>query len=249
MKTLARSLRDIEPGLAVLQERLGHAFRNPQLLISALTHPSFSMEQSHSGPDNQRLEFLGDAIWGQLLAEKLYHEFPDRPEGELTRLRSVLSRSQSCVGYAQTLGIDQCLLLGRGEERGGGRQRPSNLEDAFEAVLAAVYLDGGWDPLRSLCDRLTAEALAAGPQLLASENPKGELQELVQTQRGLQPRYEVLGVCGPDHLPEISVRVWVGDEVVGEGMARSRREAERQAALGALEKFRVPLPEGPAESR
>lgn len=238
MKTLARSLRDVEPQLAELQSQLNYAFRDPALLVAAVSHPSFSIEQSQPLPDNQRLEFLGDAVWGQLLTEKLFREFPDKPEGELTRLRSILSRGQACVGYARELGLDQCLLLGRGEERGGGRQRPSNLEDAFEAVIGAVYLDGGWEPLRPLCDRLTASHLAAAAEILAAENPKGELQEAVQNSGGGQPRYETLAISGPDHQPEISVRVLVGNDILGEGTARSRREAERQAAQAALEKLR-----------
>jgi ribonuclease-3 len=234
MKTLNRSLRDIEPGLAELEKRIGYAFKDHTLLVAAVTHPSFSVEQTKRLPDNQRLEFLGDAVWQLMVTDLLFNHYPEMPEGKLTRLRSTLSRGDVLVSFARIIGLSDCMLLGKGEDRDGGRLRDSNLEDAFEALIGAIYQDGGRERLVKLCERLVLPMLETRELLLAGENPKGSLQEYTQERFSNIPRYEVISVTGPVHAPEFIVRVWLGEEAIAEAAAGNRREAERRAAALAL---------------
>lgn len=217
-----------------VEERLGHRFTVPELLVQALTHPSFSVEQDPVVPDNQRLEFLGDAVLQLIATERLFGGFAQLSEGPLTKLRSAITKEDALVEYAGDLRLGPALLLGRGEERSGGRQRPSNLADAFEAVLGAVYLDAGLEGARVMCLRLGIGTVEDVEDILAAENPKGALQEIIQESHHVPPTYEVLRVDGPEHEPEFEVRVCVGDEELARAVAGSRRLAEREAALKAL---------------
>jgi ribonuclease-3 len=220
--------------LAIVEERLGQVFRNRSLLKQAMTHPSYSAEQNFPPPDNQRLEFLGDAVLGFATTRFLFERFPELDEGRLTKVRSALTRDQALVEYAKVLSIGPALLLGRGEEQDGGRERPSNLEDAFEALLGALYLDSGMEAVEKVCRSLVGDGLDDLQGLLATENPKGSLQEYTQGTFHLTPTYEILEVNGPEHCPEFAVRVLLDERELARTVGASRREAERAAATQAL---------------
>lgn len=221
--------------LAIIEQRLGRGFQNPQLLRQALTHPSYSAEQNFPPPDNQRLEFLGDAALGLVITRLLFERFPQLDEGMLTRVRSALTRDQALVEYAKQLELGNGLLLGKGEEQAGGRERPSNLEDAFEALLGALLLDSGLAAVDEVCRTLAEGGLSDISGLLAAENPKGALQEYTQSNFHLAPTYEVLTVTGPEHCPEFALRVMLGERELARTNGANRREAERTAAIQALE--------------
>jgi ribonuclease-3 len=223
-----------EDCLAAIEQCLGWRFQDRSLLQQALTHPSYSAEQSIPPPDNQRLEFLGDAALGFVVTRLLFGRFPEYNEGMLTRIRSALTRDQALVQYARQLGLGEGLLLGRGEEQGGGRDRPSNLEDAFEALVGALLLDSGLEAVDRVCRALTRDQLEDVHGLLDAENPKGALQEYTQSAFHVTPSYEVLDVVGPEHCPEFEVRVMLGDRELARTRGASRREAEREAAAMAL---------------
>ncbi|MCK5803954.1 MAG: ribonuclease III [Lentisphaeria bacterium] len=222
-----------------IEDRIGHVFAHPALLEEALTHPSYAIERRHPPPDNQRLEFLGDAVLQLVVSEMLFSRLPEGDEGILTRVRSAVAKEETLVGFARELALGEALLLGNGEIRTGGVERASNLGDAFEAVLAALYLDGGLPPVRALCERLLAPFLKDVESLLAEENPKGALQELTQRKRHLAPTYEVMGMEGPVHDPCFTVRVLLDGTPLATATGNSRRTAERNAATLALEKLRA----------
>lgn len=223
----------------LLQLALKYTFSDQELLATALTHPSFSAEQVPPVPDNQRLEFLGDAVLELSLTDLLFRAHPSLAEGELTKLRSALTNARALAQKARELDLGTFLRLGNGEERSGGRSRPSNLSDAFEAVLGAVYLDGGFSAACSLCAKLYADALEDAGSLLVTENPKGRLQELTQEVHGVTPDYETLRVSGPEHQPEFEVHVAVAGRVLASARAGNRKTAEKQAAALALQKLRT----------
>ena len=224
--------------LEKLQENLGYRFRDESLLRGALYHSSYANE--HRGENivsNERLEFLGDAVLGFVSAEFLYSRFPNAPEGELTRIRAALVREESLFEVAQALQLGECLMLGKGEESGGGRHRPSILADCTEAVFAAVYLDGGMDCARDLIHRVL---LSKGDIEVAESRRrdyKTELQELVQRKPHQVLRYELVGQSGPDHAKVFTVAVLLNGEPIGEGSGHSKKEAEQSSARAALEKL------------
>lgn len=220
-----------------VQTRCGYRFKDLSLLDQALTHPSFAAEQTPAPPDNQRMEFLGDSVLQLILSDLLFASLPDDKEGTLTRLRATLANEPATASYAQKLGLQEAILLGKGEEQTGGRERQSILGDLFEAFLAAVYLDGGMDAARSICQRLLPPLADRKRQLLAKDNPKGALQELCQDRFKCKPKYHVLSAEGPVHAPHFVVNVSVNDVVMGQGSGSSHRIAERQAATQALLKF------------
>ena len=221
-----------------LQENLGYRFRDESLLRGALYHSSYANEHRNENiVSNERLEFLGDAVLGFVSAEFLYSRFPHAPEGELTRIRAALVREESLFEVAQALQLGECLMLGKGEESGGGRQRPSILADCTEAVFAAVYLDGGMDCARDLIHRVL---LSKGDITVAESRRrdyKTELQELVQRKPHQVLRYELVGQSGPDHAKVFTVAVLLNGEPVGEGSGHSKKEAEQSSARAALEKL------------
>ena len=208
-----------------LAERLGYTFRDPQLLREALTHPS------RGAVNNQRLEFLGDAILGAIMAEKLYHAFPEAQEGELTRLRALLVCEETQSAIAQRLGLGEALMLDHGESLSGGRTKPSVLCDTMEAVLAAIYLDGGLAPVIALIDRVwpSVEELHQ-PQ----KDYKSMLQEALQVHGGETPVYTLLGRSGPDHAPSFEVSVSHRGRELARGAGHSKKQAEKEAARAAL---------------
>lgn len=214
-----------------IEGRLGYRFRDRGLLAEALTHRTYVNEAG--GRDNQRLEFFGDAVLDFLLSDMLLVRFPDSREGELTRIRAALVDEASLAKIATELDLGQALRLGRGEEKGGGRQKRSLLADAFEALLAALYLDGGLVPARRAVEELFAPLLSSR-DLLSGRDAKTELQEKARLFKGELPRYQLKQVTGPDHDKRFTVEVYLGEELMGEGVGRTKKEAEQDAARAAF---------------
>lgn len=226
---------EINPSDASIEDRLQYAFRDPSLLQAALTHPSFAAEAgAGSGPDNQRLEFLGDAVLGVIAAEWLMEHCLDWKEGQLTQVRSRLTNTETLAGTARRIRLGDELRLGRGEEASGGRDRDAALADALEAILGAVWLDGGLEAVRCLFPALFGPDIDGALTAGGEDNPKGELQESLQGARRGLPRYELISEEGPPHQPSFTVRVSCGESVLGEGRGASKREAETAAARVAL---------------
>jgi len=223
-------------GLDDFQQRLGHTFADKNLLNLALTHASFGHEKRQRVPDNQRLEFLGDAVLQLAVTAELYRRFPEMPEGRLTVLRARLVNRQHLQELAQQLSLGDHLILGRGEANSQGRERPSILADAMEAVFGAVFAETGWDKSRAIVLRLIEPSLAvidAGEDE-ASTNPKGCLQEKLQAEGEAPPAYRCLSESGPAHARIYEVVVeWQGREL-GRGTGASKKEAETRAAEAAL---------------
>ena len=219
--------------MKTLEEKLGYTFQNQKLLENALTHSSCANESRGRLSSNERLEFLGDSILGMVVADHLYRNHPDLPEGELTRTRAALVCEESLVEVAQELGLGEYLRLGKGEEAGGGRQRPSIRADAVEAVLAAVYLDGGIGSARKIIQKYILSREVAG--LTKPHDYKTALQELVQRESGQVFRYRLTGEEGPDHNKRFFVAVELNGNCVGSGTGRSKKEAEQMAAKAAIE--------------
>jgi ribonuclease-3 len=220
--------------LAQLEEIIGYRFRRKELLVEALTHPSFTAENQSQTPHNQRLEFLGDAVLQHAITELLFYAHPQLQEGNLSKIRSALTKDRALVSSARLLGLGQYLRLGRGEEQSGGRDRDSNLADVFEAVIGALYLDGGLEPTTRLLQTLVGELIQNPWRLLETENPKGTLQEYAQEKFQTAPTYEVVRVTGPEHEPEFEVTVAINDQELARARAGSRKKAEKKAALAAL---------------
>lgn len=221
-----------------LQSRLGHVFARPELLREALAHPSYVNEHPDAGPSNQRLEFLGDAVLQLVITDALYSLFPNEPEGALSRRRSILTKGRCLAQLALELGLDAALCLGGGENSTAGRKRASNLEDAFEALVGALYLDAGIERTRKrvLAAYGPLEArLATGAPV---DNPKGRLQELVQPTHGNGAlRYDTTHSSGPDHDREYTSRLYLEDRLLGEGRGPSKKAAEEAAARLGLQQF------------
>lgn len=219
-----------------LQKRNGFTFRDKSLLLRALTHPSYLNENPRQGlEDNQRLEFLGDAILDFISSEWLYHRFPEATEGRLTRLRSALVRTEALSSLAIECHIDRALLLGHGEEENGGRRRAGNTCAAFEAIIGALYLDQDIQTVREFMEPLFQKALDDILRLEVDKDPKSLLQEWSQANLGLTPTYEVIDSRGPDHAKEFTVAVYIGNKRRAEGTGSSKQAAAQQAARHALE--------------
>jgi ribonuclease-3 len=217
-----------------LEERIGYKFRNPLLLAEALTHPSLGHETQQRHFDNQRLEFLGDAILQLVITEHLFGHFKDQPEGQLTKLRSRLVSRDALKAHAVAIDLGESLLMGRGEESSGGRARISTLADAFEALIGAVYLDGGLEEAKKFILAQAQQNLAQIEEEPVDINPKGNLQELLQSISPKSPVYEVLSQTGPEHDKRFVVQsVWEGI-VLGKGSGRSKKQAETAAAEDAM---------------
>ena len=222
--------------MSELENRLGYTFRNKELLVLALTHSSWSNERGlgHKGC-NERLEFLGDSILGFVVAEALYKTYGDKPEGEMTRLRAELVCEASLAESAAPLGLGEQLRLSKGEAMGGGHQRPSMIADAFEAVLAAIYLDGGEAAAREFLGRTILPKIKKAAA--AKHDYKTLLQEAVQRLGISAPTYRMVGESGPDHRKVFTAQVIYGGKVTGEGSGYSKKEAEQAAAQAAYERF------------
>ena len=215
--------------LQELEKAIGYTFHNIELLRVAVTHTSYANESKKGEKHNERLEFLGDSVLGVVVADYLFHEAGHLPEGQLTRKRASLVCEQALFGFAQQIQLGRYLRLGKGEERSGGRQRPSILSDAFEAVIAAIYLDGGLEAARAFILPFVTEGKPAG------EDYKTRLQEVVQQNPEERLRYVMAGESGPDHDKHFVVEVHLNSNCIGRGEGHSKKIAEQQAARQALE--------------
>lgn len=228
---------NLDKTLAEFQQRIGYPFNNPDLLGLALTHPSHAFEGGRCRRNNQRLEFLGDAVLQLVLTEHLYRQYPQLAEGEMTKLRSALVNRTALAAQARQLNLGHYLLMGRGEERNGGRDRDSSLADAFEAVVGAMYLDGGLAAAAAWLTPKLAPLCAQEAARHHEGNPKGWLQEFLQSRQLKAPTYEVVAATGPDHQREYRVAVRLEGETLAEGVGSNKKAAEIAAALAALQKL------------
>lgn len=224
--------------LDTLQQTLGVFFNEITRLEQALVHSSYVNENPQLAQDsNERLEFLGDAVLGLIVAEKLYRDFPHFDEGEMTKRRAALVRRETLARVAEAVRLGDYLYLGRGEEGGGGRHKPANLAAALEALIAAVFLDQGLAETRDFILRLFATELKRVVSQLKETDYKSELQQLTQSRRQETPAYQVVEASGPEHGKTFVVEVRVGGEVMGRGSAKSKKAAEAEAARSALERL------------
>ena len=217
-----------------LEKAIGYQFRNITLLQNALSHSSYANERWHDSlKSNERLEFLGDSVLGMLVADYLYRTFPNRPEGELTRMRADMVCEKTLATVANRLSLGQHLMLGKGEEQGGGRSRDSILADAVESVIAACYLDGGMDAAVQFIQKFILVNVPVSK--LHNADYKTALQELVQQKKNQVLAYRLVGESGPDHDKQFQVELTLNGEVVGIGTGSSKKRAEQAAAQAAIE--------------
>lgn len=219
-----------------LERTIGYTFTRPELLREALTHRSYAAEQTSSPLDNQRLEFLGDAVIQIIITERIYSQHPEVQEGHMTKMRAVLTRQPALARLARHIRIGQHLLLGNGEKRSDGARRPSNLCDAFEALIGAIFLDCNrrFPPPARVVNRLVGEVFPNPFAELMLENPKGTLQEWSQKTFSQKPIYDTVEITGPDHEREFTIDVIINGENLGRGVAGKRQAAEQEAARVAV---------------
>lgn len=228
--------------LAALQSRLAYTFRDESLLRLALTHPSVAHELGTPVQHNQRLEFLGDAVLQLALTRELYEKFPDFNEGPLTKARAKLVNRRTLAVHGRALGLGQHLVVSRGEELHGGRERPSALADAYEALVGAIFLDGGFDVAREFILREFRAGFGQLSVIPILENPKGELQEFLQARSAEAPQYNVVSATGPDHDRVFECTVHHAGLELARGSGKSKKAAESEAALAALKQLRETQP-------
>lgn len=223
----------MKPKLKLLETRIGYAFKKQDLLICALTHPSYRHERQEE-TDNQRLEFLGDSVLNLITAEYLFEKHPESQEGDLSKLRSQLTHNETLAQIGAELSLGSYMHFGKGEDERGGRTRPSNLADAVEAVIGAVYIDSGIIAARKLFRKLFQPRIATikAPGYF---NPKGALQELAQVQFHCIPEYKLIDQKGPAHAPTYTVAVAIRGKVLASGSGSNKRDAEKEAARQAIE--------------
>jgi ribonuclease-3 len=219
---------------AVLEQNLGYSFRDAALCETALTHKSWMNETEETDrTDNERLEFLGDAVLALVTSDMLMRRFPDQPEGELSKARAGIVNEAGLAQLAESLSLGQWIFLGRGEEQAGGRQKRSLLANTFEALVGAIYLDGGLRAVFQVAERLLSPCIAGLPHA-ASKDFKSRLQELAQARLQLAPTYTVLSEQGPDHAKTFEIAILIGDKEYGRAFGRSKKEAQQNAARQAL---------------
>ncbi len=216
-----------------LEERLGYKFNNINLLKNALTHSSYANEVRSGFSSNERLEFLGDSVLSIVVSDYIYKHYPNMPEGELTKLRASLVCEKSLCAFSRELELGNYLMLGKGEEKGGGRERDSILADAFEAVLAAIYLDGGMEPARRHVMNFVLRELQHTDDEVFKDY-KTALQEIIQRNPEEAVSYILTGESGPDHDKEFTVEVRLNSNVIGRGTGKNKKRAEQMAAKEAL---------------
>ncbi len=215
------------------EEKLGYSFKDKSLMELALTHSSFANENKLK-KNNERFEFLGDSVLGFVTAEYLFTEFKNRPEGEMTKLRAAVVCEKSLFKFAEQINLGKYILLGRGEDSTGGRNRPSVVSDAFEAIIAAIYIDGGMEAVKPYILRFIKDAVKRETSF---KDNKSLLQEEIQKVKGNSLAYEEVGEEGPDHDKTFVFRVKLNGEIIGEGKGKSKKEAEQNAAGNALNKL------------
>ena len=224
--------------LDTVEEHIGYSFSDRRLLEEAFTHRSYLNEAFEEGlTDNERLEFFGDAVLSLLVSHRLLKDFPDKREGELSKMRSTLVDESALARSAVELGIGSLLRLGRGEERSGGREKKSILADAYEALIGALYLDGGIDAVTPLVEKHYALLSPGGDDVLSGRDCKSEFQESAQSLFGVTPCYKTTGSSGPDHSRTFTVAAYLGDVMMGKGSGKSKKEAEQEAARQGLERL------------
>ena len=226
------------PDFNALQTEIQYQFRDSALLRLAMTHPSVAHEQGRLVRHNQRLEFLGDAVLGLALTGELYEKFPSVSEGQLTKARAQMINRRTLAEQARQLRLQDYLILSRGEEANLGRNRASALADAFEALIGAVFLDGGFDEARSFVLRSFRRAFGEMTSIPTLDNPKGELQEILQSGSPGAPEYQLAGVSGPHHDRDFECVVTHNGVELGRGKGKSKKAAESEAAIAALKKLR-----------
>jgi ribonuclease-3 len=222
-----------------VEAAIGGEFRDQGLLRDALTHRSYLNETDEDRSSNERLEFLGDSVLGLIVTDYLYERFPKLTEGELTNIRSALVRTETLAGFSREINLGTNLFVGRGEELNRGRFRPSGQACAFEALLGAIYLDQGYDGARNFALRFVVPALDDVLHLRLHKNGKSTLQEIIQARSQQTPSYHVVKEVGPDHEKSFTVEVRVAGDILGRGIASSKRAAEQLAAQDALEALEV----------
>lgn len=220
--------------LSAFEERLGHRFADRELLVRALTHRSYLNEERCVEKDNQRMEFLGDAVIGLVITAVLFERYPGQSEGALSRLKAHLVCTTTLAELARELELGGCLMLGKGEASSGGRSKDKLLADAYEALVAAIYLDGGIEAARGFVLREHAEILASLAKPSAIKDAKSRLQEWLQERHGERPTYRIVEVTGPPHARCFVAEVVLEEEVLGRGSGRSKKGAQRSAAADAL---------------
>lgn len=223
--------------IRMAEEYLDLEFDNKQLLFQALTHRSYSFEQDLP-ETNEKLEFLGDSVLNLCVTEYIYHEFPDLNEGDLAKLRANVVNANFLADVAKTLHLGECLLMGKGAEQTGGRTRVSILGDALEAVIGAIYLDRGMDAAKAFILRNFSELVDDRASQGQFGDPKTRLQELVMAKYGNIPRYRTVEEFGPIHDRSFMVKVYINDQVYGDGVGKSKKKAEQEAAKEALNKLK-----------
>lgn len=229
--------------ISLLEKAIGYTFKDKQILKEALTHSSYAHELKSKrihAVCNERLEFLGDTVLSVVTSEYLFKNFATLPEGDLTHIRAALVQSQALATYARGIGLGQYLYLGNGEEK--NRDQQSILEDAFEALLAAIFLDAGengLDEIRRFILPIIKDAMEKNNDAILHSDAKTELQQLTQVSDGATPTYRIIGESGPDHAKVFEVEVKLNSNVIGHGSGRSKREAEQNAAREALKLFGV----------
>jgi len=221
-----------------LQSRLEYRFADSSLLRLALTHPSVAHEQGRLIQHNQRLEFLGDAVLGLVLTRELYDRFPAVSEGPLTKARAQMINRRTLADQARRIDLANYLILSRGEEANAGRNRASAAADAFEALIGAIFLDGGFDAARQFVLRSFRDAIGDKSAIPTLDNPKGELQEVLQARSPDAPQYQVVQTSGPDHDREFECVVTHARVELGRGRGKSKKAAESEAAIAALKRVR-----------
>lgn len=231
----------IMPDQRELQVALQYTFADPELLQIALTHPSYAAEHKDVEQNNQRLEFLGDAVLQLVITDMLYRSFPELHEGALTKVRALMTCKNTLAEFARTIRLGSFLAMGCGEQNSGGADRTSNLCDAFESVLGAIYIDSGGNhhAISPLINTLVSDRFPDPLALLAEDNPKGLLQEWSQRHFHAKPLYCVESESGPEHEKSFSVTVSVGEKQLGRGVGRKRQVAEQDAARNALRTLRA----------
>jgi ribonuclease-3 len=221
-----------------LEKKIDFRFADGGLLREALTHKSYSNEHpEETAPFNERLEFLGDAVLDLVVSDTVFRSFPELAEGELTRIRAEVVSEKSLAAIGRSLELGECLRLGRGEQRSGGRDKDSLLADALEALLGAVFCDGGLESVRPIVDRLFSEAIAFSARHKVGVDHKTRLQEVLQARHGRTPSYELVRAEGPDHQRLYTVAVHFGGESIGQGTGRTKKKAEQAAACEALRRL------------
>lgn len=217
---------------STFEDKIEYQFKNKSLLKEALTHSSYANEVRNGTKCNERMEFLGDAVLSIVTAELLYNKFPDMPEGELSKLRSSLVCTAELSAFAKEIGLGEYLLLGKGEKNTGGKERPSILENAFEALIAAIYIDGGMEKAKAHILRFLNSALEN--HKMNFKDYKTQLQEIVQQNPDETLNYVIAGESGPDHDKRFEVEVHLNSNVIGRGVGKSKKQAEQEAAKEAL---------------